>query len=104
MATYHLSLKNGIVGAAKNHAEYIMRLGRYSDKSRKEELKYHNSNLPHWANDAVDFFEKADILFTKDLSENVLVLSCDIKNLSDRCIKFIKIDLSTLCNEFICRF
>lgn len=39
-------------------------------------------------------FEKADILFTKDLSENVLVLSCDIKNLSDRCIKFIKIDLS----------
>lgn len=61
MATYHLSLKNGIVGAAKNHAEYIMRLGRYSDKSRREELKYHNSNLPHWANDAVDFFEKADI-------------------------------------------
>ena len=61
MATYHLSLKNGIVGAAKNHAEYIMRLGRYSDKSRKEELKYQNSNLPYWANDAVDFFEKADI-------------------------------------------
>ena len=61
MATYHLSLKNGIVGTAKNHVEYILRLGRYSDKSRKEELKYQNSNLPHWANDAVEFFEKADI-------------------------------------------
>lgn len=61
MATYHLSLKNGIVGTAKNHVEYILRVGRYSDKSRKEELKYQNSNLPHWANDAVEFFEKADI-------------------------------------------
>ena len=61
MATFHLSLKNGIVGTAKKHAEYILRLGRYSDKSRKEELKYSNANLPHWANDAVEFFEKADI-------------------------------------------
>ena len=60
MATYHLSLKNGIVGTAKKHAEYILRLGRYSDKSRKEELKYDNANLPSWANDAVEFFEQAD--------------------------------------------
>jgi len=61
MATYHLSLKNGMVGTAKNHAEYILRLGRFSDKARKEELKHQNSNLPGWANDAVEFFEKADI-------------------------------------------
>ncbi|MDO4754897.1 MAG: MobA/MobL family protein [Parabacteroides sp.] len=61
MATYHLSLKNGIVGTAKNHAEYILREGRYSNGSRKEELVHHAANLPAWAEDAMEFFCKADI-------------------------------------------
>ena len=30
MATYHLSLKNGKVGTAEQHADYILREGRYS--------------------------------------------------------------------------
>ena len=40
MATYHLSLKNGKVGTAEQHADYILREGRYSGGKRAEELVY----------------------------------------------------------------
>lgn len=47
MATYHLSLKNGKTGTAKQHADYILREGRFSSGRRAEELVYKNANLPH---------------------------------------------------------
>lgn len=55
MATYHLSLKNGKTGTAKQHADYILREGRFSSGRRAEELVYKNANLPHWAMSASDF-------------------------------------------------
>lgn len=60
MATYHLSLKNGKVGTAEQHADYILREGRFSSGRRAEELVYKNANLPHWAMSASDFFAHAD--------------------------------------------
>ena len=60
MATYHLSLKNGKVGTAEQHADYILREGRYSGGKRAEELVYKNANLPHWAMSASVFFACAD--------------------------------------------
>lgn len=60
MATYHLSLKNGKVGTAKQHADYILREGRYSGGKRAEELVYKDANLPHWAMSASVFFACAD--------------------------------------------
>lgn len=60
MATYHLSLKNGKTGTAKQHADYILRKGRFSSGRRAEELVYKNANLPHWAMSASDFFAHAD--------------------------------------------
>ena len=60
MATYHLSLKNGKTGTAKQHADYILREGRFSSGRRAEELVYKNANLPHWAMSASDFFAHAD--------------------------------------------
>lgn len=60
MATYHLSLKNGKVGTAKQHADYILREGRYSGGKRAEELVYKDANLPHWAMSASAFFACAD--------------------------------------------
>lgn len=60
MATYHLSLKNGKVGTAKQHADYILREGRYSGGKRAEELVYKDANLPHWARSASVFFACAD--------------------------------------------
>ena len=62
MATYHLSLKDGKVGTAKLHCEYINREGRYARGKKQEELAYKESgNLPSWAEDAANFFEHADI-------------------------------------------
>lgn len=60
MATYHLSLKNGKVGTAEQHADYILREGRYSGGKRAEELVYKDANLPHWAMSASVFFAFAD--------------------------------------------
>jgi len=60
MATYHLSLKNGRVGTAEQHADYILREGRYSGGKRAEELVYKDANLPHWAMSASVFFACAD--------------------------------------------
>lgn len=60
MATYHLSLKNGKVGTAEQHADYILREGRYSGGTRAEELVYKDANLPHWAMSASAFFACAD--------------------------------------------
>lgn len=60
MATYHLSLKNGKTGTAKQHADYILREGRFSSGKRAEELVYKDANLPHWAMSASDFFAHAD--------------------------------------------
>ena len=59
-ATYHLSLKNGKVGTAEQHADYILREGRYSGGKRAEELVYKDANLPRWAMSASAFFECAD--------------------------------------------
>lgn len=53
MATYHLSLKNGKVGTAEQHADYILREGRYSGGKRAEELVYKDANLPRWAMSAL---------------------------------------------------
>lgn len=60
MATYHLSLKNGKVGTAEQHADYILREGRYSGGKRAEELVYKDANLPRWAMSASVFFACAD--------------------------------------------
>lgn len=60
MATYHLSLKNGKVGTAKQHADYILREGRYSGGKRAEELVYKDANIPRWAMSASAFFACAD--------------------------------------------
>lgn len=60
MATYHLSLKNGKVGTAEQHADYILREGRYSGGKRAEELVYKDTNLPRWAMSASAFFACAD--------------------------------------------
>jgi len=60
MATYHLSLKNGKVGTAEQHADYILREGRYSGGKRAEELVYKDANLPRWAMSASSFFACAD--------------------------------------------
>lgn len=62
MATYHFSLKQGKVGKAKMHCDYINREGRYANGKMKEELVYKESgNLPMWAKSANDFFSKADV-------------------------------------------
>lgn len=60
MATYHLSLKNGKVGTAEQHADYILREGRYSGGKRAEELVYKDANLPRWGMSASAFFACAD--------------------------------------------
>ena len=60
MATYHLSLKNGKVGTAEQHADYILREGRFAGGKRAEELVYKNANLPRWAMSAPAFFANAD--------------------------------------------
>lgn len=60
MATYHLSLKNGKVGTAEQHADYILREGRYSGGKRAEELVYKDANLPRWAMSESAFFACAD--------------------------------------------
>ena len=60
MATYHLSLKNGKVGTAEQHADYILREGRFSTGKRAEELVYKDANLPRWAMSASAFFACAD--------------------------------------------
>lgn len=67
MATYHCSIKQGKVGNAKQHCDYIFREGRYASGEMKEELVYKGSgNLPSWAINANEFFEKADVFERKN--------------------------------------
>ena len=62
MATYHFALKQGKVGNAKLHCDYINREGKYARGTKKEELAYKESgNLPHWATSAAMFFDCADV-------------------------------------------
>ena len=61
MATYHLSLKNGKVGTAEQHADYILREGRYSGGKRAEELVYKDVNLPRWAMSASALHVRIDM-------------------------------------------
>lgn len=61
MATYHLSVKNGLKGYAAPHAAYICREGKY-DKGKNEELIYtEHGNMPSWAQENPrDFWKAAD--------------------------------------------
>lgn len=77
MATYHLSLKNGKTGTAKQHADYILREGRFSSGKRAEELVYKDANLPHWAMSASAFFRM-------QISTNVLMAE-HIASLKSHC-------------------
>ena len=61
MATYHLTLKNGKSHTAEQHADYILREGRFSSGERAEELVYKASNLPRWAMSPSAFFACADL-------------------------------------------
>ena len=61
MATYHLTLKNGKSHTAEQHADYILREGRFSGGERAEELVYKASNLPRWAMSPSAFFACADL-------------------------------------------
>ena len=67
MATYHCSLKQGKVGTALAHSNYIRREGKYALDEKKEELEYSESgNLPYWAADAKAFFAAADLYERKN--------------------------------------
>ena len=62
MATYHFSLKDGKIGSAAKHCDYINREGRYAHGEMKEELAYKEAgNLPYWASSASHFFTYADV-------------------------------------------
>ena len=67
MATYHFALKQGKVGNAELHCDYINREGRYAQGEMKEELAYKEAgNLPYWAKSASHFFECADAFERKN--------------------------------------
>jgi hypothetical protein len=61
VATFYLSTRNG--KACKNagctHSAYIAGEGRYADKAEVKIVI--DKNLPHWATDGHDFFQKADL-------------------------------------------
>jgi len=65
MASHHHSIKSGKKGSAKEHARYITRVGKYSER---EDLVYlSHGNLPGWSEgdparlwDAADKFERAN--------------------------------------------
>lgn len=63
MATAHLSVKIGKVGKGTPHAEYISRVGKYSERlQRGEKLEFTESgNMPAWAaHDPMVFWNAAD--------------------------------------------
>ena len=61
MATYHCKLNKGKYGSCLQHANYILREGRYSaEQSGREDLIYKESgNLPEWANSPQEFWKAA---------------------------------------------
>lgn len=65
MASFHHRINSGKKGAAKEHAAYIERQGRYSDREDLVHADY--GNLPDWADDdplkfwkAADTYERAN--------------------------------------------
>lgn len=65
MASFHHRIKSGKKGTAKDHAAYIERKGRYSDRDDLTHAEY--GNLPEWAEDnplkfwsAADSYERAN--------------------------------------------
>ncbi|WP_028857154.1 MobA/MobL family protein [Psychrilyobacter atlanticus] len=63
MAIYRLKAKNGSVGHGLPHAEYILREGKYSKGTKKEELVYKESgNMPSFGEkDPKEFWDAADV-------------------------------------------
>jgi MobA/MobL family len=61
MATFYLSTRNGLASqnAGSTHSAYIAGEGRYSDKAEVKIVI--DKNLPQWATDGHDFFQKADL-------------------------------------------
>lgn len=61
MATYHCQFKNGKVGTALKHMDYILRDGKYADKLLKEHLVYKEfGNMPEWAGEPREFWATSD--------------------------------------------
>ena len=59
MASFHHRIKSGKKGAAKEHAAYIERLGRY--EGREDLIHAQNGNLPDWAEgNPATFWKAAD--------------------------------------------
>ena len=63
MATYHCRLNKGKGTYGLQHANYILREGRYSaERSGREDLVYKEfGNLPEWANSPQEFWKAAGI-------------------------------------------
>lgn len=61
MATFYLRTRSGLAckNAGGNHSAYIAGVGRYSNKH--EVIAVIDKNLPAWAADGKDFFQKADL-------------------------------------------
>jgi MobA/MobL family len=61
MATFYLRTRSGLAckKAGANHSAYIAGVGRYSNKH--EVIAVIDKNLPQWATDGRDFFQKADV-------------------------------------------
>lgn len=59
MTSFHYRIKSGKKGAAKEHAAYIERLGRY--EGREDLVHAESGNLPDWANgNPATFWKAAD--------------------------------------------
>ena len=61
MATFYLNTRNGKAckNAGSTHSAYIAGEGRYADKTEVKIVI--DKNLPQWATDGHDFFQKADL-------------------------------------------
>lgn len=67
MATFHLSVKVGKVGAGGPHSDYITRSGRYAAKSQDDLEHTESGNLPDWAaGDPRAFWEASDLYERKN--------------------------------------
>jgi hypothetical protein len=60
MATFYLNTRNGLASknAGRTHSAYIAGVGRYANKTEVKAVI--DKNLPSWAIDGEDFFQKAD--------------------------------------------
>jgi MobA/MobL family len=63
MPTYHLCIKSGKKGKARNHSVYITRDGKFNTPDKRSDLiTTQHGNLPEWAgNDPKRFWKAADI-------------------------------------------